>query len=83
MAGLSTELVADALSQAVGAWGSMAEYLIETVRHLEQIGIHDPMLWQMQYGRANLARPRRSANGHLGDRLDPQAANASVTALSC
>lgn len=26
----------------------MAEYLLETVRHLEQIGIHDPKLWQMK-----------------------------------
>lgn len=48
VAGLSTEQVADALAKAVGAWGSMAEYLLETVRHLEQIGIHDPKLWQMK-----------------------------------
>ena len=36
------------MAKAVGAWGSMAEYLLETVQHLEQIGIHDPQLWRMQ-----------------------------------
>lgn len=48
VSGLSSEQVADALAKAVGAWGSMAEYLLETVRHLEEIGIHDPLLWRMQ-----------------------------------
>lgn len=48
LSGLSPEQVADALAKAVGAWGSMAEYLMETVQHLEQMGIHDPHLWQMQ-----------------------------------
>lgn len=48
VSGLSSEQVADALAKAVGTWGSMAEYLLETVRHLEEIGIHDPQLWRMQ-----------------------------------
>lgn len=26
----------------------MAEYLLETVRHLEDIGLHDPKLWRAQ-----------------------------------
>ena len=48
VSGLSIHQTADALAKAVGAWGSMAEYLLETVIHLEGLGIHDPRLWQMQ-----------------------------------
>ncbi|MNY78534.1 hypothetical protein D3C86_2188190 [compost metagenome] len=36
------------LAKAVGDRGSMAEYLHATVEHLEQVGIHDPHLWQLQ-----------------------------------
>ena len=46
--GLSIEEIADVLSKAVGSRGSMAEYLFATVRHLEEMGIHDPHLWQLQ-----------------------------------
>jgi glutathione-specific gamma-glutamylcyclotransferase len=45
---LTTEQVADSLATAVGSRGSMAEYLFETVAHLERLGIHDPHLWQLQ-----------------------------------
>jgi cation transport regulator ChaC len=37
---LSSEVVADVLAQACGHWGSGAEYLCNTVAHLEQHGIH-------------------------------------------
>jgi cation transport protein ChaC len=40
--------VADRLAQAVGMWGSMAEYLRNTVLHLEAMGIKDSYLWRMQ-----------------------------------
>ena len=40
--------VADRLARAVGMWGSMAEYLRNTVGHLEEMGIHDAYLWRMQ-----------------------------------
>jgi cation transport protein ChaC len=40
--------VADRLASAVGMWGSMAEYLMNTVRHLEDIGIHDSYLARME-----------------------------------
>jgi glutathione-specific gamma-glutamylcyclotransferase len=40
--------VAEILSTAVGSWGSCAEYLYETVVHLEKLGIHDRNLWQLQ-----------------------------------
>src|SRR5262249_24424287 len=46
--GLSVEEIADVLSRAVGYFGSMAEYLHNTVRHLEALGIDDRLLWQLQ-----------------------------------
>ena len=46
--GLSIAEIADVLARAVGSRGSMAEYLFATVRHLEEMGIHDPHLWQLQ-----------------------------------
>jgi cation transport protein ChaC len=46
--GLSADEIADALAIAVGERGSMAEYLYSTVKHLEERGIHDRHLWQLQ-----------------------------------
>jgi len=46
--GLSNEAIADVLASAVGFRGSMAEYLFSTVKHLEDLGIHDRHLWQLQ-----------------------------------
>jgi cation transport protein ChaC len=46
--GLSPEVVADALASAVGHRGSMAEYLYSTVRHLEDLGLRDRLLWRLQ-----------------------------------
>ena len=46
--GLRETEVADRLASAVGMWGSMAEYLCNTVSHLEALGIHDAYLWRMQ-----------------------------------
>ncbi|MBS3850091.1 gamma-glutamylcyclotransferase [Devosia sp. J2-20] len=46
--GLSPEQIAEVLAKAVGNRGSMAEYLYSTVKHLEDVGIHDPHLWQLQ-----------------------------------
>lgn len=48
VSGLSVDRIADVLATAVGSRGSMAEYLYATVHHLEQMGIHDPHLWQLQ-----------------------------------
>jgi len=36
------------LASAAGHWGSCAEYLRETVSRLEELGIHDKSLWQLQ-----------------------------------
>jgi glutathione-specific gamma-glutamylcyclotransferase len=45
---LPVQEVADVLALARGRLGSMAEYLYQTVRHLEDAGIHDRHLWQLQ-----------------------------------
>lgn len=45
---LSPEEVADVLSRACGHWGSGAEYLLNTVTHLEARGIADGSLWRLQ-----------------------------------
>ncbi len=40
--------VAKILARAAGHWGSGAEYLFNTVSHLEQLGIRDENLWTLQ-----------------------------------
>ncbi len=45
---LSDEEVADRLASAVGHVGSMADYLLNSITHLEAAGIHDRYLWRMQ-----------------------------------
>ena len=42
------EETADILSRACGHWGTGAEYLMHTVAHLEDLGIHDRYLWRLQ-----------------------------------
>lgn len=42
------EELADLLATAVGHVGTMAEYLLNTVTQLEEAGLHDPHLWQLQ-----------------------------------
>ena len=48
VAGLSIEDTAAALAKACGHWGTGAEYLLNTVQHLEALGIHDRFLWRLQ-----------------------------------
>ena len=45
---LSPEETAGLLARACGHWGSCAEYLHNTVMHLEERGIHDRNLWRLQ-----------------------------------
>jgi cation transport protein ChaC len=45
---LTDEAIADALVRAVGAIGSMAEYVYLTAKHLEQLGLCDDRMWRMQ-----------------------------------
>ena len=44
----SLEETAAILARACGHWGSGAEYLMHTVAHLEDLGIHDRYLWKLQ-----------------------------------
>ncbi|HUL13870.1 MAG TPA: gamma-glutamylcyclotransferase [Methylococcaceae bacterium] len=46
--GLTDEEIAGVLCKAVGHWGSGAEYLMQTVDHLERLGIRDANLWRLQ-----------------------------------
>ncbi|ESY99934.1 gamma-glutamylcyclotransferase [Mesorhizobium sp. LNHC209A00] len=45
---LDKPAVAATLANAVGHWGSGAQYLFETIRHLDACGIRDRNLWQLQ-----------------------------------
>lgn len=47
--GLTEAEVVEALATAAGELGSMAEYLHNTLSHLEQRGIHDRYLWRLQH----------------------------------
>ena len=47
-AGRSVDEIAHGLARACGHWGSGAEYLYNTVSHLEHLGIHDAGLWALQ-----------------------------------
>lgn len=45
---LDKRAIAATLARAAGHWGSGAEYLFETIRHLDACGIRDRNLWQLQ-----------------------------------
>lgn len=45
---LDKPAIAATLAHAVGHWGSGAQYLFETIRHLEALGIRDRNLWALQ-----------------------------------
>jgi len=63
--GLTHEQIADALAKACGRNGSMAEYLHNTIRHLQSLNIHDRHLWRMQ----DLVAARLEAPASTGTRL--------------
>ena len=56
---LPLEEVADVVARACGHWGSCAEYLYNTVRHLEEHGIRDRNLWRLQQLVAERIEKRR------------------------
>ena len=60
---LSPEEVADVMATAAGHWGTCAEYLYNTVSHLEELGIHDCYLWRLQ---ALVADRIRSGRPEIG-----------------
>ncbi len=45
---LDKRAIAATLATAAGHWGSGAQYLFETIRHLEASGIRDRNLWRLQ-----------------------------------
>jgi cation transport protein ChaC len=45
---LSDEEIAEKIAAACGHIGPCASYLLDTVRHLEELGIHDRHLWRLQ-----------------------------------
>lgn len=45
---LAPEEIAETLRRSCGHWGAGAEYLHNTVAHLEAKGIHDRNLWRLQ-----------------------------------
>lgn len=57
------ETTADVLATAAGHAGSCAEYLLRTVEGLEQRGIRDRHLWQLQ---AMVADRIHNSTGHAG-----------------
>ena len=59
--GQPLEKVAWILARACGHVGSGAEYLYNSVSHLETFGIHDRNLWRLQ---ALVADEIRSIHGH-------------------
>jgi glutathione-specific gamma-glutamylcyclotransferase len=63
---LALEEVASILTRAAGHWGTGAEYLYNTVHHLDQIGIRDRNLWHLQEMVAGeiLAQARSSQESH-------------------
>lgn len=46
--GLTPEQIARQIAPAVGMFGSMADYVLNTATHLEEMGIQDDVVWQMQ-----------------------------------
>ena len=56
--GLAMDDVAERLSKAVGHLGSNAEYLMNTIRHLEDIGVTDRNLCKLEHRVASLIHAR-------------------------
>lgn len=65
--GQTCEEIARVLCNAVGHWGSGAEYLMQTVDHLERLGIRDANLWRLQQ---LVARHLADLNAQVDSELD-------------
>ena len=61
---LALDDAADIVSTAAGHWGSCAEYLRETVSHLEELGIRDRNLWKLQAKVAERIKAASTATSH-------------------
>jgi cation transport protein ChaC len=65
---LSPDTVAEVLATAAGHWGSGAEYLYNTLCHLDALGIRDRNLWRLQPLVAQrLAEPSQSGGDHVSE----------------
>ena len=73
--GQPLEQVAKVLARACGHVGSGAEYLYNTVSHLETFGIHDRNLWRLQ---ELVADEIRSIHGHRTENSEPSVAVAAT-----
>lgn len=71
--GQPLEKVAWVLARACGHVGSGAEYLYNTVSHLETFGIHDRNLWRLQKLVADEIRSIHSARLENAEPSDGQA----------
>ncbi|TPN78422.1 gamma-glutamylcyclotransferase [Mesorhizobium sp. CU2] len=72
--GQPLDKVAGILARACGHVGSGAEYLYNTVSHLETFGIHDRNLWRLQ---ELVADEIRSIHGHGVSNSEPAAATVA------
>lgn len=70
------EKVAWVLARACGHVGSGAEYLYNTVSHLDAFGIHDRNLWRLQ---ELVADEIQSIHGHRIASGEPSAINVAIT----
>ncbi|MDX8523471.1 gamma-glutamylcyclotransferase [Mesorhizobium sp. MSK_1335] len=70
------EKVAGVLARACGHVGSGAEYLYNTVSHLETFGIHDRKLWRLQ---ELVADEIRSIHGHRIAGSEPSVPEVAIT----
>ena len=61
----SIDETAAVLAGACGHWGSGAEYLMNTVQHLEALGIHDRYLWRLQERVAAIIVGAGNDNGEM------------------
>ena len=58
--GLPLQDVAAVLARAAGHWGSCAQYAFNTISHLDEHGIRDRNLWQIQKLMASIIRADRN-----------------------
>ena len=70
----SLEAVADVLARACGHGGTGAEYLLNTVSHLEAKGIRDSNLWRLQRPREPWRRQRERPTSTLSRHASVRAA---------
>jgi cation transport protein ChaC len=63
--GQSEDAVAHSLATSAGDRGTMAEYLLNTVQNLQNLGIHDRYLWRLQSAVADKIERALPANKEI------------------